>query len=536
MEAQLPTGFAAVEQQYGLPAGYLGRTAHIESRGNPLAQNERSSAGGLFQFIDRTARQYGLENRFDPVQATDAAARLARDNAAHLSRVLGRPPTGAELYLAHQQGAGGASKLLGNPNARAVDIVGADAVRLNGGHAGMTAGEFANLWLGKFDQNNNRASGVFPGNQQGAGQMQAQAVPGAARQQRPTSFFDGLRDGAQSGALWEQLAMTFNNLRHQPNEQLTPMIMNQRQSRDQQGRRNQTADWLRSQGLGQYADAVEAGSLDAGQVLSFVEAQRAREAAAARGPDPTAFMQNYQFLRGQGASHEEAIGTLQKGGNTFNLGDQGKAMGTIPPGYTAVPDPSNPAGVRFEPIPGGPAEAEASAAAAANEKRQQNTQQTADIVVQDIGEVQRIVEEGGLLPVTGALSGVIKQVPGSNAYDVNALLDTIRANIGFETLNQMRQSSPTGAGLGNVTNIELDLLQATMGNLDQSQTEEQFLRNLQRVSDLFEKVIHEGIDDVEGSIDVRDARQPTQRGDRRRSPRGTQPTRRRYNPETGRLE
>lgn len=144
------TGFKALEAQYGLPEGYLERTAQIESGGNPNAQNPNSSAGGLFQFIDSTAQQYGLTDRFNPEQAAMAAARLAADNKAILTRTLGREPTAAELYLAHQQGAGGAARLLANPNARAVDIVGADAVRLNGGNENMTAGEFASKWTGKF--------------------------------------------------------------------------------------------------------------------------------------------------------------------------------------------------------------------------------------------------------------------------------------------------------------------------------------------------------------------------------------------------
>jgi hypothetical protein len=142
--------FGTLESQYGLPEGYLGRTYQIESGGNPTAQNPNSSAGGGFQFIDSTAKAYGLTDKNNLAASADAAARLARDNAAALRGVLGRDPTAAELYLAHQQGGGGAAALLGNPNAPAVDIVGADAVRLNGGNANMTAGEFANLWLGKF--------------------------------------------------------------------------------------------------------------------------------------------------------------------------------------------------------------------------------------------------------------------------------------------------------------------------------------------------------------------------------------------------
>jgi hypothetical protein len=144
--------FAKFEQTYSLPPGYLARTAQIESGGNPSAKNPRSSAGGLFQFIDSTARQYGLVDRYDAGQATDAASRLASDNARQLRGALGREPTAAELYLAHQQGGTGARRLLANPTARASDVVGSDAVRLNGGTASMSAGDFAGLWINKFNR------------------------------------------------------------------------------------------------------------------------------------------------------------------------------------------------------------------------------------------------------------------------------------------------------------------------------------------------------------------------------------------------
>ena len=149
--ASLGIDFTSYESEYKLPAGFLERTAFLESRGDPSAQNPSSSAGGLFQQIDSNAKAYGVTDRFDPVQSTVGAAKFAAENATTLRRALGREPTGAELYLAHQQGPGGATKLLTNPNAKAVDIVGEDAVRLNGGDVNMTATEFANLWIGKYN-------------------------------------------------------------------------------------------------------------------------------------------------------------------------------------------------------------------------------------------------------------------------------------------------------------------------------------------------------------------------------------------------
>jgi len=57
--------------------------AHLwkESNFNPTAKNPGSSAGGIAQFIDSTARAVGLQDKFDPDQAIPAAATLLARNA-----------------------------------------------------------------------------------------------------------------------------------------------------------------------------------------------------------------------------------------------------------------------------------------------------------------------------------------------------------------------------------------------------------------------------------------------------------------------
>ena len=145
--------------RHGVDPGAMLKIAELESSFNPRAQNPKSSAGGLFQFLDKTAKEYGLGDKFDPVKSADAAARLAVTNAGILRKALGREPTGGELYLAHQQGGGGAAKLLANPDKRAADLVGADAVRLNGGRPDMSAREFANLWMAKAGDTRSIAAG-----------------------------------------------------------------------------------------------------------------------------------------------------------------------------------------------------------------------------------------------------------------------------------------------------------------------------------------------------------------------------------------
>ena len=154
--------------RYGIDPSYLVRTAQIESGGNPNARN-RSGATGLFQFMPATAKEYGV-NPLDPVSSIDGAARYAANAKQHLTQALGREPTLGELYLAHQQGPGGAARLLSNPNTPAASLVGVKAVTQNNGQADMTAGEFAQKWTGKFGQ----GGGALPGVQQ-----VAQAAPSA---------------------------------------------------------------------------------------------------------------------------------------------------------------------------------------------------------------------------------------------------------------------------------------------------------------------------------------------------------------------
>lgn len=173
-------------QRYGQDPSALLGVAKIESGLNPNAQNPGSSAGGLFQFIDSTANRYGLSNRFDPAAAADAGAHLMADNGAYLQRALGRPATPGELYLAHQQGAGGAAKILSQPDASAEATVGSRAFYGNGGRAGQTNAQFAQQWadklagaLGQVGAGSGGSTGANAARTPQAGTSLAEALPGA---------------------------------------------------------------------------------------------------------------------------------------------------------------------------------------------------------------------------------------------------------------------------------------------------------------------------------------------------------------------
>ena len=146
-------------------AGYLDKTKSIENPGSNPAARSSTGAAGDFQFTKVTAAdmaaKYGPFDPNDPAQSRDMAGKLAIDNAKQFQSSLGRAPTEGEVYLAHQQGAGGAAALIAHPNENAVSALANHAglsledadrnIRVNGGNASMTAGQFAAKWTGKFD-------------------------------------------------------------------------------------------------------------------------------------------------------------------------------------------------------------------------------------------------------------------------------------------------------------------------------------------------------------------------------------------------
>ena len=93
---------------------------------------------------------------------------------------------------------------------------------------------------------------------------------------------------------------------------------------------------------------------------------------------------------------------------------------------------------------------------------------------------------------TGIFGNLMKNIPSSAANDVMANIKTIEAAVGFDRLQAMRDASPTGGALGQVSNIELDLLKSSLANLNQAQSKEQFLTNLAQVKEVYNDIVNGG--------------------------------------------
>jgi hypothetical protein len=92
-------------------------------------------------------------------------------------------------------------------------------------------------------------------------------------------------------------------------------------------------------------------------------------------------------------------------------------------------------------------------------------------------KIDQALNQSGMW-TTGVLGAMGTALPGSPAYDLRETLKTIKANIGFEELQLMRDNSPTGGALGSITERELAFLQSTVASIEQAQSEAQLRDNL----------------------------------------------------------
>ena len=91
-------------------------------------------------------------------------------------------------------------------------------------------------------------------------------------------------------------------------------------------------------------------------------------------------------------------------------------------------------------------------------------------VRKNIADVRALIkeekEEALTFATTGKAGEFVRALPrwmkaGTKANQFGKSLDTIKANVGFGELQKMRDNSPTGGALGQVSQMELDLLNSS---------------------------------------------------------------------------
>src|SRR3990167_4629979 len=108
----------------------------------------------------------------------------------------------------------------------------------------------------------------------------------------------------------------------------------------------------------------------------------------------------------------------------------------------------------------------------------------------------QIKSHPGLSAITGGMGpfGLIPRekvmnYPGGDAANAEALLTTLKSQVGFNVLQAMRQASQTGGALGQVAVQELIMLQNNLAALDQQQSPDALATALQQIADHADAVI-----------------------------------------------
>ena len=118
--------------------------------------------------------------------------------------------------------------------------------------------------------------------------------------------------------------------------------------------------------------------------------------------------------------------------------------------------------------------------------RQNNAPKTDASASYGAERTQRIVSNvDALLPKvskwTVGPGALLSSAPGTDAANFAAELDTLKGNIAFNELTEMRAASKTGGALGAISNVELGLLSSALGALSTKQSPASFRKQLAKI-------------------------------------------------------
>lgn len=172
------------------------------------------------------------------------------------------------------------------------------------------------------------------------------------------------------------------------------------------------------------------------------------------------------------ALSRERFNFEQGGSGEFSAGQAQlvKSFGKPPKDYRWKSDGT------AEPIPGGPADIKAGLEGQKAEQRKLAGSTAADNVLDAVLDAKKLTDG-----TSAGVGSVLARIPATDARNLQAKLETVKANLGFDRLQQMRDMSPTGGALGAVAVQELTALQSTVASLDQGQSPAELKKSLDKI-------------------------------------------------------
>lgn len=149
-------------------------------------------------------------------------------------------------------------------------------------------------------------------------------------------------------------------------------------------------------------------------------------------------------------------------------------------GIMAIPDPSSPNGLRYEAIPGSPADREAKQETAQGENKDRQSKLKMGTTLESINLNIKAAEEN-FLPVAGIVgdirrTGVGRVFTGDSAVDFENRTSQITTSAALAEVQNMRDNSPTGGAVGQLTDAEREAIGNSVTALNSSTSEPEYVR------------------------------------------------------------
>ncbi len=137
-----------------------------------------------------------------------------------------------------------------------------------------------------------------------------------------------------------------------------------------------------------------------------------------------------------------------------------------------------------------------------------NMVRAATTVIRDSREALNMMSTSTLFTTPGIMSAQARRqmakVPGSDVYEIGMLIQSVKDNIGIDTLLNIKRE---GSGLGQVPQKQLETLQGVLGRLEIERDPRLLRRDLEDVLTMYQDIINKAVEGgTSGRIDI----QPTQ--------------------------
>lgn len=330
----------------------------------------------------------------------------------------------------------------------------------------------------------NRGSAMMPPRERPQGLLQTLGIQrqGSGGPEDDKPFYQRDRFADAMGAL----AMGANTLRANP-DQNVPAVVSQAKGQREAGR---TAEWLGQQeGGAEFAQMIASGGNPAEVLMAYRQSrQPAQTFRQVRGSDI-----------GMTGESADALFNVGPDGKITGIGGGGtnitNVMGGDAGAYLYGTDAGVPAGWRVNretgeasPIPGGPIDVDQQALAG-KEGAAAESSAAGSVNVLEVLDTLKGDIEANPNTTTGFVGSMLSGVAGTGAYNAEAAARTVKANLAFDALSQMRAESPTGGALGSVSAPELALLESAIASLDLGQSPERIMGNIERIEREYKRIL-----------------------------------------------